>query len=420
MKALDLFGIDFNMGFIRYGAVWRRSRRELQASLRPADLESYQPLEQRAVHRLLRNLLSSPDNFEQHIRHMTGQVVVSIAYGIDAQPENDPYVEGAEMMQKALSAGSTQEAALLDAIPWLTKMPSWLPGARFKRYAQEWYPIVARSAKAPYNKVKKELAAGTATPCVAVNTILKLDENSTEEDKWIASSVPGTMYMATVDTAVSALTTFILAMTLYPDVQRKAQAEIDQIVGNSRLPIFSDEGGLPYVQAVLKETLRWHPVTPLAVPHRVMENDTYEGYHIPAGATIIPNAWGMMHDPAMFPEPERFYPERWLSPDAPTYPNPAFGFGGRRCPGRFLAPREHVVDDGGNTGHVRHCTDRGRPSRANIFVRICVVCEAFPLLYPTTFEGSGFTGADDRMRHEIETLLGRCRKFGCERNDLYR
>ena len=52
-------------------------------------------------------------------------------------------------------------------------------------------------------------------------------------------------------------------MTLYPDVLRKAQVEIDQIIGNSRLPNFSDEGALPYVQAVLKETLRWHPVAPL-------------------------------------------------------------------------------------------------------------------------------------------------------------
>ena len=58
-------------------------------------------------------------------------------------------------------------------------------------------------------------------------------------------------------------------MTLYPDVQRKAQAEIDQIVGNSRLPNFSDEGGLPYVQAVLKETLRWHPVGPLGAFFRL-------------------------------------------------------------------------------------------------------------------------------------------------------
>jgi cytochrome P450 len=54
-------------------------------------------------------------------------------------------------------------------------------------------------------------------------------------------------------------------MTLYPDVQRKAQAEIDSVVGNSRLPDFSDQDALPYVQAVLKEVLRWHPVTPLSM-----------------------------------------------------------------------------------------------------------------------------------------------------------
>jgi cytochrome P450 len=102
---------------------------------------------------------------------------------------------------------------------------------------------------------------------------------------------------------------------MYPEVQRKAQAEIDQIIGNSRLPDFSDEGALPYVQAVLKEALRWHPVAPLselscvavmislddsitftAVSHRVTESDTYEGYYIPAGSTIIPNAWCVHHE----------------------------------------------------------------------------------------------------------------------------
>jgi cytochrome P450 len=338
LKALQLFGIaDLNTGFLPYGSSWRRSRRELLANFSPADLESYQPIEQRAVHCLLRNLLSSPDNFEQHLRHMTGQVIMSVAYGIDVLPENDPYVADSEKLLQALAIGSTPEAALLDAIPWLIKMPSWLPGGRFKRYAREWYPIVVRSINAPFDKVKKELADGTATPSVAAKTISKLDESSTEEDKWVARSAVGTMYMASVDTTVSAVLTFIVAMILYPDVQRKAQAEIDQIVGNSRLPDFSDEAVLPYVQAVLKEVLRWHPVTPLAVPHRVTESDVYDGYHIPAGSTVIANVWGMMHDPAVFPEPDKFYPERWLSKDALAYPNPAFGFGARRCPGRFFA-----------------------------------------------------------------------------------
>jgi cytochrome P450 len=59
-------------------------------------------------------------------------------------------------------------------------------------------------------------------------------------------------------------------MALYPEVQRKAQTEIDQVVGNSRLPDFSDEDALPYVQAVLKEVLRWHPVAPLGGSLRVM------------------------------------------------------------------------------------------------------------------------------------------------------
>jgi cytochrome P450 len=54
-------------------------------------------------------------------------------------------------------------------------------------------------------------------------------------------------------------------MTLYPEVQRKAQAEIDHVVGNSRLPDYSDQDELPYVDAVLKEVLRWHPVTPLGM-----------------------------------------------------------------------------------------------------------------------------------------------------------
>ncbi|KAH9164504.1 cytochrome P450 [Lactarius sanguifluus] len=325
----ELFGMDYNIAFAPYGSAWRHSRREFRANFRPADLETYQPLEQRAVHCLLRNLLSSPDNFVQHFRHMAGQVILSITYGIDVLPENDPFVADAEKVLQSIAVGTSKEATLLDSIPWLIKMPSCFPGARFKRCAREWRPIVTGAVVTPYDKVKRELASGVATPSVAANIISRLDENSTEEDLWVAKAVPGTMYLGGADTTVSALETFVLAMTLYPDVQRKAQTEIDQLVGNSRLPEFWDQDGLPYVDAVLKEVLRWHPVTPLAVPHKVMESDTYEGYYIPAG--------GCYTIPAVFAEPGQFYPERWLSPDAPAFPNQAFGFGARQCPGRFLA-----------------------------------------------------------------------------------
>ncbi|KAI0301503.1 cytochrome P450, partial [Russula brevipes] len=75
------------------------------------------------------------------------------------------------------------------------------------------------------------------------------------------------------------------------------------------------------------------------VAHRVTQSDEYEGYFIPAGSIIIANVWGMLHDPNVFVEPHRFYPERWFSPNAPAFPNQAFGFGARLCPGRFFARR---------------------------------------------------------------------------------
>ena len=80
-------------------------------------------------------------------------------------------------------------------------------------------------------------------------------------------------------------------MTLFPEVQRKAQEEIERVVGNDRLPGFDDRENLPYVDACVKEALRWHPVAPMGVPHQTTEDDIYEGYYIPKGALILPNIW---------------------------------------------------------------------------------------------------------------------------------
>jgi cytochrome P450 len=101
-------------------------------------------------------------------------------------------------------------------------------------------------------------------------------------------------------------------MVHFPDVQRRAQAEIDRVVGKSRLPEFHDRPVLPYLEAMLLETLRWHVITPLAVPHRAIRDDEYRGYHIPAGATVTPNIWAILHDPVLYPDPFEFKPERFL------------------------------------------------------------------------------------------------------------
>ena len=84
---------------------------------------------------------------------------------------------------------------------------------------------------------------------------------------------------------------FFLAMALYPETQVKAQAELDAIIGTERLPEFSGRPSLPYVNALVKELLRWHPATPIGLPHRIVADDEYNGYVLPGGATIVANVW---------------------------------------------------------------------------------------------------------------------------------
>ena len=71
-------------------------------------------------------------------------------------------------------------------------------------------------------------------------------------------------------------------MAIHPDIQDKAQREIDSIIGN-RLPDFSDRPDMPYVEAIYREVLRSCPPVPMSFPHRLMEDDHYKGYFIPKG-----------------------------------------------------------------------------------------------------------------------------------------
>lgn len=80
-------------------------------------------------------------------------------------------------------------------------------------------------------------------------------------------------------------------MSLFPEVQKKAQAEIDAVIGSGRLPTMEDRDQLPYCNAIASEALRWHSVAPTGVPHRVLEDDIFNGYFIPKGSLVMANVW---------------------------------------------------------------------------------------------------------------------------------
>ena len=160
-------------------------------------------------------------------------------------------------------------------------------------------------------------------------------------------------------------------MAQFQEVQKKAQSELDGVVGPDRLPEFSDLKSLPYTMAITKELLRWHIVTPIGLPHRTVADDEYDGYLVPGGSIVFVDVWcvtthyvtnfsklayprthpvfrGISRDPAVYPDPEDFIPERFLDANGQldvTGKDPsdyAFGFG-RRWVLRF-APAQALFD----------------------------------------------------------------------------
>lgn len=101
-------------------------------------------------------------------------------------------------------------------------------------------------------------------------------------------------------------------MVCNPEVMKKAQEELDRVVGKERLPDFSDKDNLPYIDALVKELLRWGTPVPLSVVNRAIQDDVYRGYFIPAGASVIQNVWAVLRDPKTYPDPEAFNPDRFL------------------------------------------------------------------------------------------------------------
>ncbi|KAJ3005777.1 hypothetical protein NUW54_g4194 [Trametes sanguinea] len=144
------------------------------------------------------------------------------------------------------------------------------------------------------------------------------------------------------ETSASALHTFFLAMVLHPEVQAKAREELDRVVGAHRLPTFDDFGSIPYIDAIVKEVLRWYPIVPILMPHKLSEDDVYDGYLLEKGSFVMVNIWAILHDEQRYSDPFAFNPDRFikdgvLDPEMFDPEEVAFGFGRRVCPGRHLA-----------------------------------------------------------------------------------
>jgi cytochrome P450 family 78 subfamily A len=173
------------------------------------------------------------------------------------------------------------------------------------------------------------------------------DRRQIDFEAWILTicitfSCDQEMIFRGADTIAILMEWIMARMVLHPDIQAKAQAQLDAIVGKGRAVEDADVANLPYIQSIVKETLRMHPPGPLLSWARLAVHDAHVGGHlVPAGTTAMVNMWSIAHDPAIWPEPEKYRPERFLEENVSVLGSDLrlapFGAGRRACPGKMLA-----------------------------------------------------------------------------------
>lgn len=288
------------------------------------------------VHRFLRRLLDPTMEITDNVQLSVGSIILDVGYGYDVKGFHDHMLrllmDGVHAHFKVI----VMRASLPEFFPRLGHLASFIPGDHLYKVAAKVRETVRNVDAIPFAFAKEQLANGIARPSF-VTEQLNDPDLSPEKEKLVRFS-SAHIFFAGHETTAKVIHTLIMALMLYPEVQARAQADVDRVVGAERLPTLQDQSQLPYVVAMIKEALRFSPPAPEGVPHRVLEADEYMSYHIPKGTLIVVNIGGICQDPAEYANPLLFDPTRFLGDNPERDPNDVvFGFGRRICPGQPFA-----------------------------------------------------------------------------------
>ncbi|KAI0311890.1 cytochrome P450 [Amylostereum chailletii] len=323
---------------------WRRMRRGAHEGFKKSVSDTFHEIQTKEAVILTLELMADPSARDQHFARFSTSLVMSVTYDYPSLGSGeDKNIIQIEAFISRLKAASAPGAHLADILPWMTKIPSRL--AKWKRDAEEWHQRYTEMFEDLLGAVRVKLENGIDRPSLSA-TLIKEQQRlslSTTEAAWLA----GTMYAAGTETTTSVLAWWTLAMVVYPETQKRAQAEIEEVVGRARPPNFTDLPHLQYVRAMVKEVLRWRQPLPLGIPHATTEDDWYKGMFIPKGSTVFPNLRPCNLDPSVYgDDADKFNPERFLdrkgnsqarSAETKEDGHSAYGFGRRLCVGRHVA-----------------------------------------------------------------------------------
>ncbi|KAK3938547.1 hypothetical protein QBC46DRAFT_451088 [Diplogelasinospora grovesii] len=328
---------------------WRIHRKLMHLGVGVQAVRGYRDVQNNESKVVALDFLREPNEYVKHLERYATSVVSIIAFGRRVASYNDPIItEVIALMQLAadLNVPGKSFPMLLETFPFLARFPRWMPwfrglGTRNQKGGHYFFHTLAEEAVEQYSTKTPSEQASMPTPYVQTlfNEAEKYNLPAGE-----LSALTGNLFGAGSDTSSSTLITFVLACCAFPEAMKKAQAELDKIVGPHRSPDWDDQATLAYVNAFVKEVLRWRSVAIIGgQPHSPTQDDSYNGWLIPAGSWVQGNVWAIHHNDREFPDPDRFLPERYIDGSEHQRPFPGdrgymtFGWGRRVCSGQALA-----------------------------------------------------------------------------------
>ncbi|KII85199.1 hypothetical protein PLICRDRAFT_116720 [Plicaturopsis crispa FD-325 SS-3] len=336
-----------NLVLSRYPEPWRTLRKTAHAVLTPQATARHLPIQKAEATQLMYDILKDPKarppDFYKHARRYSMSVILSVLYGKRC-PRYDTHEATAFFHSQGLWEHTLEFGVHppLDLLPILQYVPERF--APWKTLTKEVRKLQRELHLGLLREVEENLTEGAESGCYMEEVMRRREEFRMTRE--MAAYFGAATIEGGADTTSYFLQTLILALTAFPEAQRKAHEEIDRVVTWEHLPTLEDFAQLPYIQAVVKEAHRWRPVAPLGVPHAATADEEFGGFLIPKGSTIFVNTWGIFHDSDMFDNPDIFEPDRFLRSEYGTKPGAddrdfrhtlAFGCGRRICPGIHLA-----------------------------------------------------------------------------------
>ncbi|KAJ8081501.1 hypothetical protein PM082_007346 [Marasmius tenuissimus] len=329
-----------------YGNDLKRQRAAFSQMVQPRTVGGYEEIQEVEATKLLHGIMTDSEHATHHSRRFVASLVFHLAYGGRLQDDTRDLEAVTQILVNFVQDASPGRH-IVDSFPWLDDiLPDFLAPWRAEATAKHHYEMNL------YKRLALEVKSQMDNDQIGIECFAARlwdgARGKADVDVEELAYIPGSAFEAGTDTSTGVMQWFVMAMLLYPETMRKAQAELDNVVGvdGQNMPGFVHFSRLPYCCALVKEVMRWAPPAPSAFPHTSDHDDEYQGYFIPAKTMVVPCIWSMHHLEELYPDSMSFKPERFLDSDkAEVDPNDlltghySFGFGRRKCPGMYLGAR---------------------------------------------------------------------------------